>query len=142
MKINEEGLKIIKDSEGLSLKSYLCPAKVWTVGYGSTGEHVKPSMTISKARAEELLRTDLKRFENGVSDLLKVKTSSNEFSALVSFAFNLGLGNLKSSTLLREHNKGNKFNACKEFHSWRSASGKVLKGLVLRRLKEAELYIR
>jgi len=141
MKINKEGLKIIKDSESLKLKSYICPAGILTVAYGHTGADVAPNMTISVGRAEELLKSDLRRFELGVEKLLEVKTSPNEFSAMVSLAFNIGLGNFKNSEVLINHNKDHKYEACIKFHNWRRGGGRILKGLVRRRIKEAELYI-
>jgi lysozyme len=137
--INAAGLDIVKRSEGLRLKAYICPAGVLTVGFGSTGPHVKPGMTITAEEAEKLLRDDLRRFEDGVAKLAKVATD-NQFSALVSFAFNVGLEALKTSTLLRKHNEGDHAGAKAEFAKWVRGGGKVLPGLVTRRADEAELY--
>lgn len=103
--INDAGLKIVKDFEGCKLTAYICPAGVLTIGYGSTGAHVKPGMTITQAEAEKLLRDDLRRFEDGVANLANLATD-NQYSAMVSFAFNVGLEALKTSTLLRMHNEG------------------------------------
>ncbi len=141
MKINNKGLEIIKSSEGLSLKSYLCPANIPTIAYGHTGSDVSLGMTISKGRAEELLRSDLKRFENGVYRLLEIKPTLNEFSAMVCLAFNIGLDGFAESEVLENHNKNKKYDACLKFHNWRRGGEEILKGLVRRRLKEAELYI-
>lgn len=137
--INAAGLHIIKDSEGLRLKAYTCPAGVWTIGYGSTGPHVTPGLVITEARAEELLREDLARFEAFVADKCAPATD-NQFSALVSFAFNLGNGALKDSTLRRKHMEGDYVGAAAEFPKWNKAGGRVLAGLVKRRQREAQLY--
>lgn len=137
--INAAGLAIVKRSEGLRLKAYICPAGVLTIGYGSTGPHVKPGMTITEDQAEGLLRSDLRRFEDGVAQLAKVATD-NQYSAMVSFAFNVGLEALKTSTLLRKHNEGDYAGAKAEFGKWVRGGGKVLPGLVTRRSDEADLY--
>ena len=144
MKINETGLALIKSFEGLRLKAYKCPAGVWTVGYGHTGKDVKPGMVITEEQAEELLRQDLERFENGVLDLLTIpELTSNQFSALVSFSFNVGLGNFKKSTLLKMINKGNKDELeaiHSQFKRWVWAGSQILPGLQRRREAEFDLY--
>lgn len=139
--INAAGLQIIKDSEGLRLKAYVCPAGVLTIGYGSTGPHVLPGMVITEARADALLAEDLKRFEDWVAANC-APTTDNQFSALVSFAFNLGNGALKDSTLRRKHLEGDYAGAANEFGKWVRGGGNVLPGLVTRRRKEADLYRR
>jgi len=141
MHINNECLELLKRSEGLRLKSYLCPAGVWTIGYGHTGDDVRPNMTINSSKAEELLRGDLRAFEDGVERLVDSNTNLNEFSAMVSLAYNIGLGNFSKSDVLKYHNNGRKYDACMSFHDWRRGGGEILKGLVVRRLKEAMLYI-
>lgn len=140
MKINNNGLQIIKDFEGCRLTSYLCPAGVWTIGYGHT-TNVKPGMCITSADAERFLRQDLVRFENGVGQLVKVSITPNQFSALVSFAFNVGVGALKNSTLLRKLNGKNYRGAADEFLRWNKANGKVLPGLTKRRIAERDLFL-
>lgn len=137
--INRTGLALVQQFEGCRLKAYTCPAGVLTIGYGSTGSHVHPGMTITQDQAEELLRSDLRRFEDGVAKLCPVATD-NQFSALVSFAFNLGLESLKTSTLRRMHNEGKHGDAAAQFARWNKAGGKVLPGLVKRRAAEAQLY--
>ena len=142
MMINKLGLELIKSYEGLRLNAYPDPATggdPWTVGYGSTGPHVRKGLTITLAQAEELLRSDLRRFEDGVAACAPV-TTANQFAALVSFAFNCGLGNLKSSTLLRLHNEGKYALAAEQFGRWNKAAGKVMNGLTRRRASEAALY--
>lgn len=139
MKINEAGLNLIKDFEGCRLKAYLCPAGVWTIGYGHT-QGVKPDMVITQLQAERFLRQDLKRFEDAVTSLVKVPITPNQFSALVSFAYNVGTGALYDSTLLRKLNKKDYKGAANEFLRWNKAGGKVLPGLTRRRLAEKDLF--
>src|SRR5690349_12958929 len=115
MKISKKGLDLIKSFEGLELKAYEDSVGVLTIGYGSTGSHVKQGMVITKEQAEELLKRDVSRFERGVNDLVKVPLTQNQFDALVSFSFNIGLGNLKSSTLIRNLNASNYAGAANEF---------------------------
>jgi lysozyme len=138
-RIGPKGLALIKSSEGLRLKAYLCPAGVPTIGYGSTGSHVTMGKTITHAEADALLRKDLERFEHGVSEMAGEMTPG-QFSALVSFAFNLGLGALEDSTLLKLHKAGDFVGAAAQFARWNKAAGKVLPGLVKRRAAEAALY--
>lgn len=141
-RINEAGLALIKEFEGLRLTSYRCPAGVWTVGYGSTGPHVVPGMTITEEEAETLLTDDLRRFEEGVEQLVEVPLNDNQFAALVSFAFNLGLGALSGSTLLRLLNEGDYASVPAQLARWNKAGGKVLAGLSRRREAEGELWSR
>ncbi len=138
-RINAEGLQILKDSEGLELKAYKDPVGIWTIGYGSTGPHVTPGKIITEAQADDLLRDDLSRFEEWVAANCNPATD-NQFSALVSFAFNLGQSALKDSTLRRKHMAGDYAGAKAEFARWNKAGGKVLPGLVKRRAREAALY--
>ena len=141
MNINAVGIKLIKEFEGLRLSAYLCPANVWTIGYGHTGKEVTQNLKWTAEIAEKYLKIDLLKFETGVLKLLKVKLNSNQFSALVSFAYNLGLGNLEESTLLKLINKNpSDQNINKEFMKWINAGGKLLPGLYRRRQTESELY--
>lgn len=137
--INAAGLALIKESEGLRLTAYKDAVGVLTIGYGSTGAHVKPGMVITEALAEELLREDLSRFEDFVSANCSPATD-NQFAAMVSLAFNVGNENLRTSTLRRKHLEGDYVGAAAEFPRWNKAGGKVLQGLVKRRAKEAQLY--
>lgn len=138
-RIGPKGLALIKRFEGLELKAYRDVVGVLTIGYGSTGPHVKSGMVITESRAEALLREDLDRFERGVAEIGGDMTPG-QFSALVSFAFNLGLGALKGSTLLKNHLSGDYADAAKEFDKWVFAGKKKLNGLVKRRAAERELY--
>lgn len=141
MNISSKGVSLIKQLEGLELKAYKDSVGVLTIGYGSTGPHVTVGMTITESQAETLLKKDLSRFEKGVDDLVTVPLNQNQFDALVSFSFNLGLGNLKSSTLLRKLNSLDYIGAANEIPRWDKAGGKILKGLTRRRLAEKELFL-
>lgn len=140
LKISPRGIELVKQFEGCKLTAYVCPAGVLTIGYGSTGPHVKAGMKIDGAQANTLLLKDLERFEAGVNRLSK-KHTQGQFDALVSFAFNLGLGNLDKSTLLKLHNDGKHKEAADQFKRWNKAGGKVLAGLTRRREAEASLYM-
>ena len=145
MKVNKQGIQLIKSFEGCFLNAYLCPAKVWTIGYGSTkyqnGKPVKQGDKITQQEAETLLSDTLDEFSKGVSKLIKVELNDNQFSALVSFAFNLGVGSLSKSTLLKKVNANpNDKTIENEFMRWVSAGGKKLNGLVRRRTAESKLY--
>jgi lysozyme len=141
--INAAGLALIKRWEGLRLDSYLCPAGVWTIGYGSTGEHVYPGQVITEPEAEELLRKDLWRFEDCVSSRVQVPLTDNEYAALVSFSFNCGCGAFESSTLLRRLNGGEPKPRVfsEELPKWCKANGQTLQGLLNRRNDEIDLAL-
>lgn len=137
-RINAEGLSLVKQWEGLKLTAYRDIVGVLTIGYGSTGAHVKPGMTISEPQAEALLRQDLARFEERVSRLVKVPLTDNQFSALVSFDFNTGA--IDKSTLLKKLNKGDYNAVPSELMKWVNAGGKRVQGLVNRRAAESGLW--
>jgi lysozyme len=137
---NDAGRAIIKEAEGLVLSSYLCPAKVWTIGYGCTTD-VRPGQTISESEAEERLTRDLEDAERCVNNALSVTLTDNQFSALVSFVFNLGCGAFKGSTLFKRLQAGDIPGAAKEFEKWNKGGGKVLQGLVTRRKAEMDLFL-
>ena len=145
MKVNKQGIQLVKSFEGCFLNAYLCPAKVWTIGYGNTkyqnGTAVKQGDKITQEQAETLLSDILAEFSKDVSKLIKVELNDNQFSALVSFAFNLGVGALSKSTLLKKVNANpNDKTIESEFMKWVSAGGKRLNGLVRRRTAESNLY--
>jgi len=102
VKCSQEGLELIKKFEGCKLKSYKCPAGVWTIGYGHT-EDVKEGDIVSPQEADKLLRADVFKFEEYVADNVTVKLTQNQFDALVTWTFNLGVGNLRNSTMLIIH---------------------------------------
>lgn len=147
MKTNKEGIELIKHFEGCKLESYLCPANVWTIGYGTTryedGRKVKQGDEIQLGYAELLLREDLISFENKVKSLVKSSINENQFSALVSFTYNLGARNLSISTLLKKVNiNPNDPTIDSEFKKWINANGKPLNGLIKRREAESKLYFK
>jgi lysozyme len=140
-RISPAGLALIKQFEGLVLKAYKDPVGILTIGYGSTGAHVKPGMVITEAQADELLLKDVTRFEDAVRRLCP-NTTQGQFDALTSFAFNLGEGALENSTLRNRHNDGDYAAAAEEFGRWIYAGkpARALPGLVKRRAAEARLY--
>ncbi len=145
MQTNQAGVDLIKRFEGLRLEAYLCPAAVWTVGYGHTGSDVRAGVRVTEERAEELLREDLQRFEDAVKRLVMVPINPNEFSALVSLTYNIGEGNFSKSSCLRYLNQGNRPEAANRIELWNKArvNGEltVLEGLVRRRAAEKALFL-
>ncbi|MEO0352603.1 MAG: lysozyme [Cyanobacteria bacterium P01_A01_bin.15] len=131
---------MIKSFEGLRLKAYQDAVGVWTIGYGTT-RGVRPGQEISEAQAEALLKSDLNRFERDVSQAVRVSINDNQFSALVSFTYNVGSGALRSSTLLRKLNSRDIYGAANEFPRWNRAGGRVLAGLTRRRNAERALFL-
>ena len=141
MKISDKGLALIKRFEGFEERAYLCPAGVWTIGYGHTSG-VHEGQTCTREQAERWLQEDLKSAEAAVSVLNTVRPlRQNEFDALVSFVYNLGAGNFIKSTL-RMKVCANPDNPTirDEFRKWIYADGRILPGLVTRREAEADLY--
>lgn len=139
---NPAGLQLIKDAESLRLQAYRCPAGKWTIGYGDTGPDVVPGLVITAEEAEvRLARRLAEEFESGVEQLLAVEVTGNQFSALVSFAYNVGLQALAESALLTKLNAGDVDGAAEEFGRWTRSKGRVLAGLVARRAAERELFL-
>ncbi|MFT0892755.1 lysozyme [Pseudochelatococcus sp. G4_1912] len=130
----------LKQWEGCRLTVYRDPAGIWTIGYGHTGPDVKLGMQITQAQADKLLMDDLARFELAVDRLVKVPLTDNQFGALVSFAFNVGVHAFQQSTLLRKLNKGGYSAVPAELSRWNKVGSKVLDGLVNRRAAEADLW--
>jgi len=145
MKLNQAGIKLMHDFEGCKLTAYLCPANVATIGYGNTyyedGKPVKLGDTITQERANQLFEAIAEDFAKRVRTLLRVTLNENQFSALVSFAYNAGVANLNKSTLLRKVN-ANPIDPTidAEFLKWNKANGQVLAGLTRRRQAESKLY--
>lgn len=146
MKISKNGLELIKKYEGLSLKPYLDAVGIATIGYGNTyypnGKNVlmgdKP---ITKLQAEQMLEHVANvDFASKVEEYVVPEISQNMFDALVSFVYNVGAANFKSSTLLKKVNAMDYVGAKEEFKKWNKAGGKVLAGLTKRRAEEAELF--
>lgn len=144
MPINQKGIELIKHFEGLRLTGYIDPVGIPTIGYGHTGPEVKVGETISEAKADQILRADLEKFATGVRKKISVTVSNNAFAALVSFAFNTGLGSFGSSTLRKKLNAGDAKGASLEFLKWvkGTINGKkvTLPGLVRRRKAESKLF--
>jgi lysozyme len=156
MNINEAGLKLIKHYEGCKLRPYLCPANLWTVGYGALlypdqvklkladrrnyPLQAKDNRQWSQEEVDKLLKHDLVRFERGVTLYVTVPLRPNEFSALVSFAYNLGNGVLQRSTVRSALLRGDKEQAMESLVKYCRAGGKILKGLQNRRLDERRLF--
>lgn len=146
IKASQKGLDLIKRFEGLELKPYKCPAGIPTIGYGNTyypsGSKVKlTDPVITKEKAEELLKFLLGSYEKSVDSFCRDDINQNQFDALVSFAYNCGVNNLKSSTLLKKVNANPNDPTIKaEFLKWNKANGRVLAGLTKRRQAEADLY--
>ena len=146
MKTNEEGLHIIKHFEGFRSHSYLCPAGVWTQGYGSTRNLKGKRFTgnedpITEDQAEHLLMQDCQRAEQAIDRLVRVPLSENEFSALVSFIYNCGRGAFPRSTMRMKINREEMGDAALEFPKWCRAGGRKLRGLILRREMERQLFV-
>jgi lysozyme len=156
VKVSQKCIEQIKKDEGVRSRPYQCPALLWTVGVGHVIDpnHAKVKLAdrkqlpipagwdrvLSAAEIDEILRKDLNRFEAGVLRLIKVKLTQGQFDALVSFSFNVGLGNLQNSTLRMKINRGDYEGAAEQFLVWTKAGGKVLKGLVIRRTHEKEMF--
>ena len=140
MKTGDRGLALIKYFEGLQTRAYLCPAGVWTIGYGHT-KGVSSTEAITPEQADALLAEDLSESERAVGHSVTVALSQEQFDALVSFTFNLGAGNLQGSTLLKKLNAGDSAGAADEFLRWVNAGGKKLPGLVERRNAERQLFL-
>ena len=159
MKVSDAAKAMIAHHEGVRMRPYRCPALLWTVGVGHVIDPTHIAVKFDERRnlpipegwdrqltmgeVDALLAQDLARFERGVARLCPSAVNhQGRFDALVSFAFNVGLGNLQRSSLRMKHNRGEFEDAADEFMKWTKAGGKVLKGLVNRRLDEQRLYLR
>jgi len=145
-RINAAGFDLIKKHEGLSLTAYKDQVGVWTIFYGHTSRAgpptVTPGMKGSQYEAEQVLASDLAKFETAVQSLVKVPLTDNQFAALVSFCFNLGSDALARSTLLKFLHVGDYTEAQAQFAKWNKAGNppRVLPGLTKRRAAEAALF--
>lgn len=141
MTTSKTGLALIAAHEGLKLNAYLCPAGVPTIGYGHT-KGVRMGDTITPDQADEFLREDLADAEKAVN-AQGLKINQNQYDALVSFTFNVGVGNFGKSTLLKKVKANADDPAIRnEFARWNKGGGKVLPGLTRRRKDEADLYFK
>lgn len=155
--IDHKVIEMIKHHEGVKQKPYQCPALLWTVGVGHVIDpnHIKVPIaerkalpipdgwnrSLSMGEVDDILAQDLQRFEVGVRRLCPDGLTPGRLGALVSFAFNVGLGNLQRSSLRMKHNRGDFEGAAEAFLDWTKAGGKVLKGLVSRRNDERAMYL-
>lgn len=113
----------------------------WTIGWGSTGPDIKKGVIWTQKQCDDRFTEHLDEFGEKVAKVLgTAKTSQNQFDAMVSFAYNVGVGNLSSSTLLKKHKAGDFKGAAAEFAKWNKAAGKVMAGLTRRRAAESKLY--
>ena len=140
MKISQYGIDLIKHFEGCELQAYQCAAGVWTIGYGHT-KGVQPGDEWSEDHANHMLEVELEEYENYVSTAVTVPLSQNQFDALVSWVYNLGNGNLTSSTMLKVLNSGDYDGVPAQIKRWNKAGGKVLEGLNRRRQAEADMFV-
>ncbi len=156
MKVSKEAIEGIKKDEGVRTKPYRCPALLWTVGVGHVIDpnHIRVKLderkniplppewdrVLSMAEVDAILAADLATFERGVLRLCPGGLTQGRFDALVSFSFNVGLGNLQRSTIRMKHNRGDFEGAAEGFMAWTKAGGKELPGLVKRRKHERALY--
>ena len=147
-KTSKRGIDLIHSFESCKLKAYPDPGtggKPYTIGWGSTtdesGKPIQPGTVWTQERADARFALDLAKFEKAVTDALAGSaTTQNQFDALVSFTYNVGEGNLRSSTLLKRHKAGDYAGAKAQFALWNKAAGRVMAGLTRRRAAEAELY--
>ncbi|MFO1034559.1 MAG: lysozyme [Hyphomicrobiales bacterium] len=145
MKVTDEGLALIKASEGFRAMAYRDAVGVWTVGYGHTSRagapQVTPGLRVSEAEASDILHRDVDQFATGVARLVRVSLSDQQFSALVSFAYNVGLGAFAGSGVLNAVNAADFAAVPRKLNAWVKAGGRVLPGLVKRRAAEAALFM-
>ncbi len=161
MKASKKLLKMLAHHEGVRQRPYQCPARLWTIGVGhvmypdqgripSTPEGMakrkawplrpEDNRTWSMEEVDRILAKDVERFERGVARLITIPLKQHEFDAILSFAFNLGLGTLQRSTLRQALNRGDKEAAMESLLKYNKAGGKVLKGLDNRRKDEAAMF--
>jgi lysozyme len=140
MNISKEGLSLIKKFEGCELEAYLCPAGVWTIGYGHTKD-VKEGDKINKEEADYLLQEEMIEYESYINDFVEVPLNQNQFDALCSWVYNLGPTNLKNSTMLKVLNEEKYADVTQEIKRWNKAGGEVLDGLIKRREAEAKMFL-
>jgi len=140
MKISQAGKELIISFESIRLEAYQDSVGIWTIGIGSTSPPVKEGDRLTRQQVFERFENDLKRFEAGVARLVKVDLEQHQFDALVSFAFNCGLGNLEKSTLLKRVNSRDFDKVPAEFMKWTRANGREMKGLVRRRRAETAMW--
>lgn len=142
--MNQKALEIIKEFEGCKLKAYKCSAGVATIGYGTT-TGVKMGDTCTQQQADKWLQHDVDLLTIAINNHLRIILNENQQAALISFAYNVGMGALNNSTLMKKLNQGDIIGASNEFLKWDKATvnGKkvALAGLTRRRKAERELFL-
>lgn len=133
-------VNFIAEFEGFRSHPYLCPAGVWTIGYGSTKGVTKNTPPITETRAKQLLKEDIEDHIKNLPELITVDLNQNQYDAIVSLVFNIGVTAFSKSTLRKLLNQGNYAAAADQFLRWNKAGGKVLPGLVRRRIAERQLF--
>lgn len=145
MQVTEDGLALIRRFEGFRAKAYRCPAGVWTIGFGHTSQAgppaVRAGMQLGEEEANRILKDDVQRFAGEVGALLAREVSAAQFSALVSFAYNVGVPAFRKSSVLKAVNAGRLHDVPARLRLWVKAGGRVLPGLERRRAAEAELFL-
>lgn len=142
MRTSERGIDLITSFEGFRSRPYLDAVNVPTIGFGHTQGVTLQTHPITLQAARHLLAKDLRIFERGVEEMVRVPLTQGQFDALVSFAYNVGLGALRSSTLLQRVNRRQWWRAWREFRRWDKAGGRAQPGLTRRRKAEARMFIR
>lgn len=149
MKTSADGLALIKAHEGLRLKAYPDPGtggEPWTIGYGTTSSagvgKISKGMVISQVQAESMLVRSLDAYEEGVTAALSCTPAQHQFDAMVSLAYNIGVGRFQKSSLVRFFNAGDVPKAAASFLMWTKAAGRELPGLVKRRRAERDLFLK
>jgi len=145
MQMTEEGVALIRRFEGFRANAYRCPAGVWTIGFGHTSQAgppaVRPGMVLGEDEANRILAADVQRFADEVGPLLAREVSAAQFSALVSFAYNVGVAAFRSSSVLKAVNDGRFAEVPARLKLWVKGGGRVLPGLERRRAAEAEMFM-
>ncbi len=136
---------LVRQFEGCELKAYPDPATggaPWTIGWGATGPGIGPGTVWTQQMADDRLRADVTEFVDGVRSSLTRSATDNQLGAMASLAYNVGLKNFKSSTLLKLFNAGDIAGAAAQFPRWNRAAGKVMKGLTRRREAERAVFLK
>lgn len=140
MQYSKKGLQLTESFESCRLTAYQDVRGIWTIGWGHVGPEVVEGLTWTQSQADSQLVMDIQFAENMVNKYVTVTLTQGEFDALVDFAFNLGTNALKGSTLLKLVNANDMTDAINQFQLWDHASGKVVAGLLRRRLAEAQEF--
>lgn len=139
--MRQELVELVKTFEGCRLKAYLDVGGIWTIGWGYTSNSVGPNTVWTQGQADEMLKVKLYEFYVGVKEMVGIPVKIEQLEALTSLAYNIGLGALRKSTLLKKLNKCDIEGAADEFLRWNKVNGKVVDGLTRRRQKERELFL-